>query len=158
MKLKPLTLSFLVCLALGLSVATAQAHDHGHEHPAQKKAAGPNGGRILTGLEPRAEFFVTAERKVQITFLSEDGKAIAPAEQVVTVFTGDRSAPTKLTFSKSGNALVSGAPLPNGDDFPTVVQIKPAPSATMVSIKFNLNLANCPECNHAEYACTCESH
>ena len=130
MKLKSLVLPFLACLTLGLSVVTAQAHDH--SKPAVKKIAGPNGGRILTGFEPRAEFFVTADRKVQITFLGEDGKAVAPAEQVVTVTAGDRSAPTKLTFAKSGNVLLSDVALPTGDEVPTVVQFKPKPEAKTV--------------------------
>lgn len=153
MKLKSLILSFLACLTLSLSVATAQAHEHGHVAP--KKVAGPNGGRILTSFEPRAEFFVTADRKVQITFLGADGKAVAPAEQVVTVTAGDRAAPTKLTFAKTGNVLLSDVALPAGDEVPTVVQLKPTPEAKIVTAKFNVDLSICSGCNHAEYACTC---
>jgi len=121
----------------------------------EKHEAGPNGGRILTKVEPHAEFFVMADRKVQITFLSEDGKAIAPAAQSVTVTAGDRSAPTKLTFVKSGDVLISEQPLPGGNDFPTVVQIKDTPEAKAVAEKFNLNLSECPGCKLKEYACTC---
>ncbi len=153
MKLKFVIIPFLACLTLALSVVTAQAHEHGHADT--KKIAGPNGGRILTGLEPRAEFFVAANRKVQITFLGADGKAIAPAEEVVTVTAGERSAPTKLTFAKSGNALLSDVALPAGDEVPTVVQIKPTPEAKTVTEKFNVDLSTCSACNHAEYACTC---
>ena len=43
--------------------------DHKHE----AKVAGPNGGRIIATVTPRAEFFVTADRKVQITFLDQAG-------------------------------------------------------------------------------------
>lgn len=153
MKLKSIVLPFLACLTFGLSVVTAQAHDH--SKPAAKKVAGPNGGRILSGPEPRAEFYVTADRKVQITFLDADGKPIAPAEQIVTVTAGDRSAPTKLTFAKSGNVLISDVTLPAGDEVPTVVQITPTSEAKTVTEKFNVNLSTCPGCNLAEYACTC---
>lgn len=121
-----------------------------------KKVAGPHGGRILAGLEPRVEFFVTAERKVQITFLDRNGKAVAPAEQVVTVTTGDRAAPTRLTFAPSGGALVSNQPLPTGNDWPTVVQIKSTPAAKTVTERFNLNLSTCSECKLGEYACICD--
>lgn len=153
MKFKTLVLPFLACLALGLSVAHARANEP--TAPSAKKTAGPNGGRILTGLEPRAEFFVTTDRKVQITFLGQDGKPVAPAEQAVTVTAGDRAAPTKLAFAKSGNVLLSDVALPAGDGVPTVVQIKPAPDAKTVTHKFNVDLSTCPGCNNAEYACTC---
>jgi hypothetical protein len=123
---------------------------------ADEKKAGPNGGRVLTSVQPNAEFFVTADRKVKITFVGADGKAIAPADQVVTVTTGDRSAPVKLAFAKSGDALVSDQALPAGDDLPAVVQIKSAPDAKAVVEKFHINLAVCPGCKLAEYACTCE--
>jgi hypothetical protein len=92
----------------------------------------------------------------RFTFLGDDGKAVAPAKQVVTVTAGERSAPTKLTFTKSGNTLVSSGALPAGNDFPTVVQIKATPNAKTVTEKFNLNLTKCPTCSNAEYACTCE--
>ena len=119
------------------------------------QVAGPNGGRIIATVTPRAEFFVTADRKVQITFLDDAGKAIAPAEQVVTVTTGDRAAPTKLTFTKTATALLSTASLPAGNDLPAVVQIKSAPTSPTITAKFTLDLNKCGECKLAEYACTC---
>jgi hypothetical protein len=142
-------LTFITAMVLALPALGAEDHTH------EKKEAGPNGGRVLTAIHPHAEFFVTADRKVRITFLGEDGKAIAPAAQTVTVTAGERSAPTKLTFIKSGEALVSEQPLPGGKDFPTVVQIKDTPEAKAVAEKFNLNLSPCPGCKLAEYACIC---
>jgi hypothetical protein len=149
MKTHKVLLSFLVLVALGLSVTSAPAHD------AKKKVAGPNGGRIITTVEPRAEFFVTADRKVQITFLDKAGKAIAPAEQVVTVTAGDRMSPTTLTFTKAGNTLLSNAALPKGNELPAVVQIKASPSGKAVTEKFNVDLSKCGGCKLAEYACIC---
>lgn len=137
----------LALTALACTVAVASAHE--------KVAAGPNKGRLLTIVEPHAEFFVTAERKVQITFVGEDGKPVAPADQIVVVTAGERSAPTKLTFTKTGNVLLSDAVLPAGNDFPTVVQIKITPDAKPVYARFNLNMTTCGECNNAEYACVC---
>lgn len=136
---------------LALTIPAFAADDHKHEI----KEAGPNGGKILTAIEPHAEFFVTPDRKVQITFLGENGKAIAPAAQIVTVTAGERSAPTKLSFAKSGDVLLSEQALPAGNDFPTVVQIKVTPEAKATVEKFNLNLSKCPECKLVEYACTC---
>lgn len=160
MNIKSLILPLIAALALSLPVSAADkkkdGHDHDHAH--EKKITAPNGGRIITAVEPHAEFLVTADRKVQITFVDDDGKPVAPAEQVVTVTAGERSSPTKLTFTKSGNTLVSSGALPSGNDFPTVVQIKATPDAKTVTEKFNLNLSKCPTCSFAEYACTCESH
>lgn len=160
MNIKSLILPFIAALALSLPVSAADKKkgDHDHDHAKEKKIIAPNGGRIITAVEPHAEFLVTKDRKVQITFLGEDGKAIAPASQVVTVTAGERSSPTKLTFAKSGNMLVSDGVLPAGNDFPTVVQIKATPDAKAVTEKFNLNLSKCPTCSFAEYACTCETH
>jgi hypothetical protein len=124
-------------------------------HAADKKA-GPNGGRLLTKIQPNAEFLITKDRKVQITFLSADGKVVAPVDQVVTVTTGERSAPVKLSFVKSGEVLISDKALPEGNDLPAVVQIKTTPEARAVVEKFHLNLSECPGCKLAEYACTCD--
>lgn len=149
----PLLAATLACAQPGVATAAAESkHEHSHAH----KVAGPNGGRVLTKVEPHAEFFVTAERKVQITFVDDDGKVVAPGTQVVSVITGERSAPTTLTFAKSGNALVSTAALPAGNGLPTVVQIKSAPEAKAVTEKFNLDLSQCGECKKPEYACDCQ--
>jgi hypothetical protein len=145
MKTQLLRLLALAALALSANLATA------HE----TITAGPNRGRMLTKIKPPAEFLVTAERKVQITFIGADGKPVAPADQVVTVTTGNRAAPTTLKFTKTGNSLISDAVLPEGNDFPTVVQIKATPEAKASVARFNLNTSNCPGCKNAEYACTC---
>jgi hypothetical protein len=149
MKIKSLVLSLVSVLAF--AVTASADGDHSHE----KKTAGPNGGRVLTKIDPHAEFFITAERKVQITFLDDSGKAIAPAGQIVTVTAGDRSAPTKLSFAKSGDVLISDAALPEGNSFPAVVQVKAASDAKTVVEKFTVNFAKCGECGLAEYACIC---
>jgi hypothetical protein len=141
-------------LVLSSATAAEKKHDPS-DHTHAQKVAGPNGGRIIALVEPRAEFFVTADRKIQITFLDQAGKALAPAEQLVTVTTGDRSSPTKLSFTKTGNTLLSTAALPAGKDLPAVVQIKSTPISPTITVKFTLDLSVCGECKHAEYACTC---
>jgi hypothetical protein len=148
MTFKNIILHFLVLVAMGFSVVNVHAQE-------KKKTAGPNGGRIIAAVEPRAEFLVLPDRKVQITFLDPAGKATPPANQSVTITAGDRMAPTTLTFSKSGNTLLSNAALPAGDAVPAVVQIKPTPAAKAVTEKFNVDLSKCGECTLAEYACVC---
>lgn len=149
MKIHTIALRLLAFAVVAFALVPAQAQDK------KKRVAGPNGGRVIETLEPRAEFFVTPDRKVQITFLDKAGKPVAPAEQVVTVTAGQRSAPTKLAFAKSGNALVSTTSLPPGDDLPAVVQIKPTPSGKVVTERITVDLSTCGECKLAEYACTC---
>ncbi len=147
-----------VLSVLSLLAVPALAADKKHDpsdHTHEKKTAGPNGGRLINTVTPRAEFFVTADRKVQITFLDAGGKAIAPAGQVVTVTSGERSAPKTLTFVKSGDTLLSVAALPAGTNLPTVVQIKADAAAKPITAKFNVDLAKCGECKLAEYACIC---
>jgi len=128
--------------------------DHDHKHA--EKVAGPNGGRVITSVEPHLEFLVTKDRKVKIIAVGDDNKAIALKKQTVKVFGGDRSNPTKMKFKKEGNTLVSDVAFPEGNDFPVIVQIKNSPVAKKVLEKFNLNLKNCPTCELKEYACVCD--
>jgi hypothetical protein len=145
--MKNIILRTLALTVLALTATVSHAHE--------KITAGPNHGRLITSVTPHAEFFVTAERKVQITFVGADGKPVAPADQVVVVTAGERSAPTKLTFTQTGNVLLSDAPLPAGNSFPAVVQIKATPEAKPTYARFNLNTSTCGECKNAEYACVC---
>lgn len=145
-------------LACSAPVFAAPGHDHPHEHA--PKIAGPNKGRILAQLEPHAEFFVTAERKVRLTFVDDSGKPIAiPEGFTATLATGDRSAPTILQFAKEGEGaaatLLSTTALPEGATMPAILRAKREAGAQSVTIRFQLNLARCGECERAEYACAC---
>ncbi len=117
--------------------------------------SGPNGGRLITKVFPHAEFFLTTDRQIQITFVDEAGQTVSPADQVVKVTTGQRSAPTTLTFSAQDGVLLSESSVPLGNRFPTVVQIKPNPDARTVVERFYLNTIVCSGCDNPEYACTC---
>ncbi len=150
--MKSKLLSALLTLALAFSVNAADKEKHDHEHAGK---AGPNGGKLITEVEPHVEFLVTADKKVEIRFIDDDNKVVAPAGQVINVTLGDRSAPTKLTFKQDGDKLVSDKGIPEGADLPTVVQIRAKEGAKAVTEKFNLNLAQCPTCKNKEYACTC---
>lgn len=148
-----------LCLALfaPAGVFADEGHDHaGHAHAETKKVAGPNGGRILKEVEPHAELFVTAERKVKLTFLDEAGKAApAPAGATATMVTGDRAAPTTLEFELVEGALVSKAALPEGKNLPAIVTIKAGAEAKPARSRLQINLVICGGCQLAEYACTC---
>lgn len=141
-------------LNLVLPTALYAADEHGHDHA--RKQAGPNGGRVVTSVEPHYELFVTTERKVKITFLGEDGKPVAADKQSVSAVGGDRANPTRMAFAKDGTSLLSDKSLPAGMVVPLIVQVKTASDAKTVTERISLNLAKCPTCEHAEYACTCE--
>jgi hypothetical protein len=141
MKIK---IASIAALVASLSFATA----------AEFKA--PNKGRIIESVEPHAEFVVTKDKKIEIRFLDAAGKVIAPAAQTASVVMGDRSAPTKLAFTKDGDKLVSDKVVAEGESLPVVLTIKTTPDAKAVTEKFNLALGNCPPCGNAEYACTCD--
>lgn len=144
----------------GTLIAEEKGHE-GHDHAEhaeeghEEAKAGPNGGKVIHEVEPHLEFFVTKDRKVQITALDKDGKAVPIGEQSVSIIAGDRSNPTRMAFAKEGEVLVSDKAFPEGNDFPVVVQIKATPDAKTVMEKFNLNLNDCPTCKYKEYACTC---
>lgn len=157
MNLRTFLKSTLVVLTAGIlaNVALLSAkddHDHDHEH----SKVGPTGGRVLTKFEPHAEFFINKDQKVEIRFLDEDLKVIAPAEQVISVTLGERSKPTKLSFTKTDNVFTSDSQIPEGKVLPTVIQIREKAGAKATTERFNLNLNECPECKHLEYVCTCE--
>lgn len=127
-----------------------EKHDH------DKVKAGPTGGRLITVVEPHAEFFVNKDKKVEIRFVDDANKVVAPGEQVISVTLGERAKPTKLTFTKEGDHLISDKTVPDGNDYPTVVQIKEKAGAKAKLDRFSLNMSKCPDCANAEYACTCD--
>lgn len=150
--MKSIALTLLTALTLSAPAFAADKHDHKHE----KKEAGPNGGRVITAVEPHLEFLVTKERKVEITALTEDLKAAKLSGQVIAVTAGDRTKPTKLEFKEEGGKLVSANALPEGNDYPVSVSIKANANAKATYEKFNLNLEKCPTCKYQEYNCICE--
>ena len=148
--MKSIALKLLTALALAVPAFAAEK-EHSHE----KKDPGPNGGRVITAVEPHLEFLVTKDRKVEITALTEALKPGKLSGQVIAVTGGDRSKPTKLEFKEEGGKLVSSNALPEGNDFPVSVSIKADAKAKAVYEKFNLNLEKCPTCKYQEYACIC---
>ncbi|MDF1813992.1 MAG: hypothetical protein P1V20_17445 [Verrucomicrobiales bacterium] len=132
------------------------SHDHDKEVATSTKKAGPNGGRILHGIEPHLEFFVTPDRKVQLTALDDSLQPVPMGDQIVRVTAGDRANPLRMSFTKEGQSLVSDISFPDGDDFPIVVQVKANQTGDAVFEKFTLDFSPCPTCDYLEYACTCD--
>jgi hypothetical protein len=118
--------------------------------------AGPSGGRLLVEMEPHVEFFVTDTKKVEIRFVGLANIVMPPGEQEVRVIIGEGDKAATLTFTRTGDKLVSDQPVPAGSDLPVVVQIYAKAGAKPMTESFKLNLTLCPAGKHPQYACTCE--
>ncbi|MES2570222.1 MAG: hypothetical protein V4710_09240 [Verrucomicrobiota bacterium] len=147
--MKSIAFKLIAVVALAFPAFAKDEHKHAVKE-------GPNGGRVLSAVEPHLEFLVTKERKVQIIALTDDLKPATLTGQVITVTGGDRAKPTKLQFKEENGKLLSSNALPEGNDYPVSVSIKKDAGGKAVYEKFNLNLENCPTCNHQEYACICD--
>ena len=144
MKLKPL----FIVVAVFCSAVSAVA--------AEEIVGGPKGGRLLDAHGQKAEFFVTNDKKIEITFYDAEMKPTAPGEQVVAVTAEPKSGRTRVALAKTATGYVSKAPVPEGMPYRVVVQMRAKPDAKPQNFRVDLDLENCGGCNRAEYACTCD--
>lgn len=144
MKTKTVLIAFL------LALTTAFA--------GEKTVAGPKGGRMLMAETFRAEFFVTAERRVEVSFYDQAGQLVAPGAASVAVTAETASGRVAMPLVPKDSMLVSADPLPSGYPYRVVVQVRPAPETRPSNFRIELNLNACGGCQYAEYACTCDSH
>lgn len=145
MKSQPLIL-FAAALAAAVSLL------------ADKPAGGPKGGRLLATEPHQAEFFVNAERRVEITFYDAALKPVAPGAQVIAVTAEPGGGRTQLELERTAAGFVSKAALPAGEPYRVVVQVRANPDAKPANFRIDLNLATCGECQRQEYACICPGH
>lgn len=121
----------------------------------KKPTAGPKGGKILNEDAPRAEFFVEKDHTISLNFYGADMKPLAATTQAAVAYAEGKGGRVKLDFEKKGDALVSKGPLPEGDGYNVMVQLKSDPNAAAKSFKVNYHTEKCDKCNMAEYACIC---
>ena len=142
MKLKHLTLTLAaVCTSVALHAETI--------------VAGPKGGRLLDAEPNQAEFFVTEDRKVEITFYDAALKPVGPTSQTLAVTAEPASGRQKIDLEKTATGFVSKEPLPAGKPYRIVVQTRSSAEAKPKNFRIDLDLSHCAECDKAEYACTC---
>jgi hypothetical protein len=138
-KLKLTTTILLALFASPLAFA-ADEHDHSketaeehHEHD-ESVTKGPNGGHVVIS-KAGFSFEITTDK---------DNKPVALTGQAIAGISGERSAPTKLTFAKGkekdADVLISDKPLPAGAHVPMILTIKTAPDAKAVTERFELHL------------------
>ena len=118
--------------------------------------AGPRKGRVLELSGQSAEFLVEKDRTISIAFYDAAMKAQPASAQVVTATAEAPTGKAKLEFEKKGNLLVSKSPLPEGEGYQVVVQVKTTPDAKSKNFRLKLLLYTCKGCGNAEYACTCD--
>lgn len=121
-----------------------------------KPIAGPKGGRILTSEAPHVEFFVQSDRTVLVSFYDKDLKPTAAGGQVVTATAEAKTGKLNLSFTAKDGALVSSAPLPDGDGYRIVVQVRDTAQAKPKNYRIEYHDEVCGECKRAEYACICD--
>lgn len=137
-------------LTLGCLIAAAATT----ARAAEKIIPGPKGGKLLENAPPRAEFFVEKDGKVVITFYDAKLKPVPLGEQSVTVVAQAKRKAT-LELEKKDGTLVSKTPLPEGDGYLVVVQIKAKPDAKPQNFRIKYETHTCAECKRPEYACIC---
>jgi hypothetical protein len=124
-------------------------------HAADDEAGGPKGGRLLETEPLKAEFFVTADRKAEVTFYDASMKPIVPTTQTVAITAEAASGRVQLEMEKSPTGFISKNALPEGDPYRVVVQVRTAADVKPQNFRINLQMHICGECARAEYACTC---
>jgi hypothetical protein len=124
----------------------------------EKITAGPKGGRLLATEPHAAEFFVTADRRVEVTFYDAAQQPITPGTQVVTVTAEPAGDRVTVALEPTAHGFVSTAALPAGEPYRVVVQVRATSGARPQNFRIDLNLEHCGGCQRAEYACTCDSH
>lgn len=139
-------LNIVMLLALAVGPALAET----------KVKAGPRKGRILELTGQNAEFFVEKDRTVSIAFYDPSLKAQPVAAQIITATAEAPTGKVKLEFEKKGELLVSKTPLPAGEHYLVVVQVKTDAEAKSKNFRIPLDLSLCKPCGNPEYACICD--
>lgn len=125
---------------------------------AEKIVAGPRGGRLVATEPHQAEFFVNKDRKAEVTFYDASLKPAAIQEQVVALIAETPGGRSTIALQKTSTGFISVDALPAGESYRIVMQVREKPNTKPQNFRINFNMAECGECKHAEYACTCDDH
>jgi hypothetical protein len=123
----------------------------------QEIEIGPHGGRVFK-LESKATPHLEVAAKdgrFVVYVLDAKDQPTPVGERVLTITAGERSKPEKLAVEKSAEAFT--APIPKGEEFPVVFQIRETSAAKPLTARLNYNAKPCPECKKPEWMCDCGS-
>lgn len=118
--------------------------------------AGPKGGKYLQKGDIRAEFVVNSARFVQMYFYDADMNLIMPTEQAVRVLADAGTKKVRIEMDDSHNGFVSTEPLPDGEAFTVLTQIRWNEDSRFTNFRINYEAGRCDECRRGKYACTCD--
>lgn len=143
-----LTTTLLLAL-LGANGAFA-AGDHGHDHAPEAAHAGhaddDHDHALIVRSQAGFTLSVTVDeaRKARVCFLDAAGKPSALTTQSISGIAGERSSPTKLTFSRGtgtdANVLIADQALPATAHVSVILSIRTTPEAKAVTERFMLHL------------------
>lgn len=145
-----LTLSTTLLLALLGANGAFAAGDHGHAHAPEAAHAGHADDDHDHALVIRSQagftLSVTVDkaRKACIRFIDASNKTVPLTAQSISGIAGERSAPTKLTFTRGtgsdADVLIADQPLPSTDHVSIILSIRTSPDAKAVTERFMLHL------------------
>lgn len=121
-----------------------------------KVKAGPRKGLLLEFEGKHVEFFVEQDRTISIAIYDAALKAQPATTEVITATAEAPSGKTKIEFAKKADLLVSTTPLPAGEGYQVVLQVKPTAEAKTKNFRIKLQLHTCDKCGNPEYACICD--
>ena len=128
-------------------------HADKDDHSQCGVSVGPNGGRMLVAYKPNVEFVLTADNKVKLTFLGDDGQPVASEAKSVRLIIDGQLVET----TADGASLVSGV-IDLTKPVLAQVSIKDQAGKKFNSKKFELAKGTCDKCSHQKYACICHNH
>ncbi|TDU71067.1 hypothetical protein EI77_02185 [Prosthecobacter fusiformis] len=139
--------TFLTTLILAATTSLLLAHG-GVE-------LGPNGGRILEFSKDETMHgeVTVKDGKFNIALLDKDMKPVSLDKQEITVSTGDRDKPTRLTVEKDKKGF--SLPVVAEGQW-LIVQYRSSPDAKPITARMNYDTGICSGCNKAEWLCQCK--
>ncbi len=96
---------------------------HNDDEASDDGTTGPNGGRMLEFDGINVEFVVTEDHSIILNYFDPELQPIAPVTGDVKVTTGEAISPVTILFKAENDSLVSISKLPEGNKFPTKVDI-----------------------------------
>lgn len=126
-----------------------------HAAPAPR---GPQGGRLLALADGQAEFIIQPDRRVRLAFYDALLKPVDPGARSAAVTAQAPGGGVKLEMEARDAVLASKVPLPPGEGYFIVVQIREDPEGKPKNFRIRLDLSHCAGCALLEYACVCEGH